>query len=72
MPDRHIFRLTYFKNIEQFLIDSAVYAKNHQMAILDSLRCLGAYRLVDCQFYKHRLYGVLKASCGGCIWACAS
>lgn len=29
MPDRHIFRMTYFKNIEQFLVDNAVLAKNH-------------------------------------------
>jgi len=27
---RHIFRLTYFQNIQQFLQDGAVWAKNHQ------------------------------------------
>ncbi len=30
MTHRHIFRMTYYKNIERFLKDGALYAKNHQ------------------------------------------
>lgn len=60
MPDRHIFRMTYYRNVEQFLKDGAVFAKNHQPMQL-------CYRTSYGDIVQRRATTAFQTPCGGVV-----